>query len=419
MVNTQVSENRLWEWLPPVASIAVVIGFFYSTIAMSLGMMVMLFSSVYGLSEGRIRLRAGTRSRVREFFTHIRWYGPALGLLAVIISGLWSANVGDWMDFARLKLPLLALPLSFCLWPGWREGRFNHLEGIFVAVAVISTLPVLAQLFTDFDAIAESMKKGQAIPTPVHHVRYSIMLALAALLSFYRSFQLDFSREKWIRIFGGLWLLSCLLVLSSRMGVVLFVAGAGYLGLWLVFVRGQWRTVLLSLFVLGTISVLAYQSLPTVKNKLSYTFYDWKQMGRSDARHYSDGERIRSVKMGVDLWREAPLAGVGMGDLKQKSRSYYKDKLGLDYYKLPHNQWVFVLSGAGLIGLVLLLTGTFGPLWSALWFREPAFVLLYIVLLVSGIAEHSLETSLGVTLLGFFHGYYTAVHHTVWSDIQR
>src|SRR5690606_25387588 len=345
MVNTQASENRLWEWLPPVAAMAVVIGFFYSTIAMSLGMMVLLLSSVFGFSESRVRLPPGTFGRMREFFTHIRWYGPALGLLAVIISGLWSAHIGDWMDFVRLKLPLLALPLSFCLWPGWRAGRFKHLEGIFVAVAVISTFPVLAQLFTDFDAIAESLKKGQAIPTPVDHVRYSVMLALAALLCFYRSFKLDFSREKWIRIFAGLWLLSCLLVLSSRMGVVLFVAGAGYLTLWLVLVRGQWRTVLMSLFVLGALSILAYQALPTVKNKLSYTLYDGKQSGKSDARHYPDGERVRSVKMGVDLWLEAPLTGVGMGDLKQKSRSYYKEKLGLDYYKLPHNQWVFVLSG--------------------------------------------------------------------------
>jgi len=398
-----------------LAAIAVVVGLFYSNVAMSIGMMVLLLSGFLVCSKEGIRLRPALADRLGEFLRRPEWSAPVLVLMAVLISGLWSEELGDWIKFSRLKLPFLALPLAFFLREEWTRTELELLERIFLGFAVFSTIPVLVHLWVDFEVINEGLKQGQPIPTPTHHIRYGMLLAFAALLSLFRWMQTSGNRA-YLNLLLAVWLIIVLFILATRTGLLVLGAGTGYLLLWLAMRKGRlvWAMGLIGL--LSIAMLVAVNTLPTLKTRLSYMRYDWERMQQGDDQFYSDSERWRSLRAGWDIWRSSPWTGTGMGDQRNQTVAYYLETWGLDRHKLPHNQLLFILSSTGLIGLILFLAGTLWPLKYALLFRRPVLILLYLVVMLAGAVEHTLETTTGITLFCYLLAFYTRWYHIVESS---
>lgn len=406
------SWDRLRTVLRMVAVLAILAGLFYTPIAMSLGMMVLIAESLFPSSRSGAGRWDTTKNKIAAFLRNPAWSGPSLLILAVVLSGIWSESSKDWIWFARLKLPLLVIPLAFFLQNSWSRVQIIWLEKAFLWIAWFSTLPVLLHVLMHFPEVSENLKKGQPIPTPTHHIRYSMLIAFAGLLAGLRVIDIRAVAYRWVYIVLFLWVLGTLIILSTRSGIVVFFGGVLYLLWYLARSRGKIRWATASLAGLIAIMTLLISTVPTFRTKLSYMRYDWQQMKSGNDRFYSDSERIRSLKAGWEIWLSSPWTGTGMGDLRAVTRGYYKEKWGIDKHKLPHNQLLFVLSSTGLIGGVLFLVGFLWPLSRALLFKRPEIVLLFIVTILAGMVEHTLETAAGITLFSLFLSMYQKATQT-------
>lgn len=395
-----------------LAVLAIMAGLFYSPIAMSLGMMVLIAESLFTPPVESPGVWGNMKIRIAAFLRSPEWSGPSILILAVLLSGIWSESSKDWIWFARLKLPLLVIPLAFFLQNSWSREQLLWLEKAFLWIAWLSTLPVLIHVLMYFPEVSENLKKGQPIPTPTHHIRYSMLIAFAGLLAGLRVIDNRAVAYRWAYMVLFLWVLGTLIILSTRSGIVVFFGGVVYLLWYLARSRGKARWAMGSLIGLVAVLTLLVSTVPTFRTKLSYMRYDWQQMKSGNDRYYSDSERIRSLKAGWDIWLSSPWTGTGMGDLRTVTREYYNEKWGIDRHKLPHNQLLFILSSTGLIGGFLFLFGFLWPLSRALLFKRPEIVLLFIVTIIAGMVEHTLETAAGITLFSLFLSLYQKATQT-------
>jgi len=67
-----------------------------------------------------------------------------------------------------------------------------------------------------------------------------------------------------------------------------------------------------------------------------------------------------------------------------------------------NNQFVFVLAGSGILGVVLFLGALLIPLFYRQSYRNDFYLGFYILFLVSFMVEHTLETALGVGIFSSF-----------------
>ena len=397
--------------LSTVGVLLIFIGFFYSFAAMSIGMFLLAGIGLWRLLlDDQRHFRENIGSRIAAFIKDPQWSAPVLVLVAVFISGLWSSDTEDWLWFSRLKLPFLVLPFSFYFLPSWSKKEFRILEAFFLILTWISTLPVLYHISVNYEEVAMALKKGHPVPTPTNHIRYSMLVAFAAVMSLFRSFNVPNGLFRWSYRALFLSLAITIFILSTRTGILVLTGSLVYLLFWYIWRGGNYKLAILLLagFVLS--GIVAVKMVPTLKQKVSYMRYDWERMRAGEGISYSDSERWKSLVAGWELWKSAPLTGVGMGDIERRSADLYREKWGQEKYKYPHNQLLFVLATTGIIGFILFLAGLLLPFSRAFLFKCPEIMILYINVFLASMVEHTLETATGITFFCLFLVFYTKLY---------
>jgi O-antigen ligase len=325
------------------------------------------------------------------------WAMVALYLLLVV--GIWQTE--DWAYYTgrlRIKVPLLALPI---IWPGL--PRFTDREkGWLFGGIVIFMAGVLAAVLTNyvfhFAEINDMIRRGQSMPVPRNHIRFSLLVAVTTLLSVacYRTKALGWGRA-WL-IFGGFLFLGQHL-LAVRSGLAGAYGGIGVLVLALAWERGTWWPAIVGLVGLTLLPVLAYISIPSFRTKMNYARYELLHRNPAeDKGDYSDEGRLTSLKIGLQVWQENFILGVGPGNLQLEMDRRYEEFLPGTKGKRPHNQFISSLAGSGLLGGVVTL-GAFLVLgWVGLRRKQPVYLAMWMVFFLSCMVENTLETSAGVSM---------------------
>ena len=149
------------------------------------------------------------------------------------------------------------------------------------------------------------------------------------------------------------------------------------------------------------IPVIAYFTIPSVKAKVNYMRYDWQQLFLfQNASGLSDAGRILSIEKGMELFREHPLAGVGIGDLRVEMKK--KLEAAPEHPRdilLPHNQFVFVAAGTGIFGLIVFIIAVLLPLVRKRYLKNWLFVCFHIIIISSFFTESTIEEQMGT---GFY-----------------
>lgn len=331
-------------------------------------------------------------------FSHNRpAYLYTLIFLGVLLSFLNSENVSQWQHHLIIKLPFLLMPVALSQFKSFDEKRLITFHFWILAVLCIASLPVLLNYRINQETILLDMAKGQPIPTPIEHVKYSMMNAYGVmagliLLGFYADRLSKLAR--CMVMFLVLWLILYIHVLAVRTGIVIVyistILGFCYVLLINRKIQIQWFKV--SIFSVGII-VLLWNLNPSLKTKIGYMKYDWEMYQQGKGNLYSDSERIESLKIGFHIFVNNPIIGVGMGDLQDESRAAYYKQGRPDFYNYPHSQYLYILCSMGLIGLLLFLAGFLGPLYSHknlfLWAITINYALSFMV-------ENSFERSISI-----------------------
>jgi O-antigen ligase len=113
---------------------------------------------------------------------------------------------------------------------------------------------------------------------------------------------------------------------------------------------------------------------------------------------------LGSIQAGIELGKESPILGVGIGDIRTKTNDFLKKKypelanLGL----LPHNQYVFYFAATGLVGLLLFLFCTIFPFFPNKAYTDLFFCSVQFIFFSSFLVEHTLEAQIGTASYLFF-----------------
>lgn len=372
----------------------------YSKFLLSVSMIGMVFIGLFDVTTKPtgIKFRPSLREKLRNYIHSPYFWILGFVLVAYIPSGLWSSDLGEWWWRLRTKSPFLFLPLAMYLAPKLERHEFGWIWKYLVILCTLSLAAVLSQYLIDPEGIVELLYYGKPIPTPCHHIRYSLFVAFGGVVAVD---QMLSSKGRWAWILGicAVLLAIGIHILAVRSGILVY-----YICLWvwiLLRLRGAWKWILatVSLGAFALLPFLAYQLSPTFKQKMDYVKYDWEQFRKGDGANYSDSDRWHSIVAGYELFKENPILGVGIGDLKMANRQKMEELgLAVTRNKFPHNQWLFVMAGSGLLGLIIFAGGIFGPLFFASPTAHPLMYSFYVLVFLSFMAEHTVETAVGTAL---------------------
>lgn len=124
---------------------------------------------------------------------------------------------------------------------------------------------------------------------------------------------------------------------------------------------------------------------------------------------HSLGQRLESLKTGLQLVSQKPWWGAGTGDIKDSYfRQYLRNESLLDKNAqiTGANQLLNFGVAFGLIGLMVILLATSIPVWMQKTWESPLFQVFSIMIIVLIFSEEFLRFQTGITFFAYFYGYF-------------
>ncbi|HEB62686.1 MAG TPA: O-antigen ligase domain-containing protein [Bacteroidetes bacterium] len=355
-----------------------------------------------------------------------------------IFSVPYSEDLNYALERIRIKLPFLLLPFAFFAIPKMNDKVYFRLVYFFFWLMATICLVLVTIYLYDINYYTELYKKGQIFPTPIQHIRFSLLVCVAISIGVYLLIQSggdsksppDLRLENDLRSPPDLPFLTSnkleqKIVLALILFMIVFLhvlaVRSGLLALYLLFIFFIIYYILKTkkylvggvlFFGIVLFGIIGSQYIPTLKNKISYMRYSVDLFFKNEnIRELSDSRRLASIQAGWALGKAHPILGIGVGDIRKETNEYLEKNypslanLGL----LPHNQYVFYFAVTGLLGLGLFLVLTCFPLFYKKAYLDLFFVSHHIIYFSSFLVEHTLETQIGTTsyllflLLGMRH----------------
>lgn len=335
---------------------------------------------------------------------------PALYFFAIVFSGINSENKNSWLDWVRLTLPFLLVPIAFYGIPPLSKEPFKKLLSVFIGIMSVSLFFVLVWFGLHFEEISANLLRGQPIPTPHSHIRFSLLLVMAFFCSIWLR---KTSRWWWLIAF---YLFIGIHILSVRSALMSLYVGILFFAVRFLFTE---QKVLGLVIVVNTFVLLAvaYTHVPSLQNRLNFMKYDFEQWQAGNIEGNSDGMRLASIQSGWELWRDNFWTGVGVGDIKQASaqtvQANYPSISDEKNLKMPHNQFLWTACASGVFGLVALLFVFFFPIWHFRHEMDWLFLAMQLLFFTAFMVEYMLEAQVGGTFYilfqSLFYSYYSGV----------
>ena len=277
----------------------------------------------------------------------------------------------------------------------------------FILVLFISTIPVFYTIFSDYEAHLEALGVGHSADTPVDHIKYSIFLAfagLSALILMIKSKpKVSLNIPKWFYALAMIVIFLLLHIMAVRSGLALFYAVFTITTMIIIISQKRYKWLFALIAFIVFVPTVMYFTVPSIKAKIGYMRYDINEYLRGGGSQYSDSERWVSIQSGVQLFKDQPILGTGIGDLRKENSQLMERQLNYYPDKYPHNQFVFYLAGMGIIGLMLFCLAFFHP-WQLFKASEMLFIMLSLLILISFLVENTLERSYSIAFFCFYYG---------------
>lgn len=372
-------------------------------------MICLLVMSVFELDLEKkqpFQLNSQLRRNWQTFISNKAFLAVTLFFFLILITGIYSADMKYLLERLRIKLPFLLLPYAFASMPRLKEKDYLSIFYFFLILLFGSAILVGFGYWQNYETITENLGKGQPIPTPVNHIRYSLMLAFSivgGIVLFFRNFYWKWVWEKWLILGMVGFLFFFIHVLSVRSGILVLYASLLFLSLRFAFLQKRYLLGAASVIVLLFIPTIAYNSIEGFKQKVDYTIWDWQQYYYDLPLRSSDASRLISFKVGLEICQKEKWLGVGAGDLRKEVHQIYDQRFPeITDKKMPHNQFISVCAGMGMIGLAVFILAFFFPLFYKKIKPDALFITLHLIIFASFFTENTIENSVGVGFYVFF-----------------
>lgn len=372
-------------------------------------MICLLVMSVFELDLEKkkpLQLNSQLRNNWQKFTSNKAYLAVTLFFLLVLITGIYSADMKYLLERLRIKLPFFLLPFAFVSMPQLKEKEYLSIFYFFLILLFGSAILVGFGYWQNYEIITDNLGKGQPIPTPVNHIRYSLMMAFSivgGIVLYFRNFYWKWAWEKWLILGMTSFLFFFIHVLSVRSGILVLYASLLLLSLRFAFLQKRYLLGVASVIVLLCIPAIAYNSIEGFKQKVDYTIWDWQQYYYDLPLRSSDASRLISFKVGLEICQKEKWLGVGAGDLRKEVHQIYDQRFPeITDKKMPHNQFISVCAGMGIIGLTIFILAFFFPLFYKKIKSDALFITLHLIIFASFFTENTIENSVGVGFYVFF-----------------
>ena len=368
----------------------------------------------------RIRLWKGAFRAVLKFIKTPAYSLPTLFFLGYLITALIGEYNGFWGGRLRHSIQALGVPATFFILSAIYIRYRDHLYMAFGLFASVSALAVGIYFGANSEAIFIAIGQGRVAPTPNRHVRYSMVIAVAAISMWWYAIE-GFAKKRssdtpsdwlglprtWLRMFAiafAVILTTVLHLIAVRTGLVMFYLGFAVLLTRILLPRIGWKGVAISLLVCTLVAGLAVTQIPTLSQKLAYASFDLEQIGKESRRLYSDAGRFASIHAGFEVIKEHPISGAPNGDFAEAMRLAYAKTGNTSMVHPPHNQFIYSWGAAGILGLLGVCGVLIGPLIDRKFWRKPLLAEGWLMISTMFMIELPLEsdTGIGICLLALY-----------------
>lgn len=376
---------------------------------LSIAMIALSVLAVFQWKDNRPVFRQKLKENWKEYWRSKRYWSLMVFFFIVAMTVPYSTESGQYMhNRLMVKLPFLLLPFAFFSVPNWTKKEIQCLFYAFVGLLVFGSLKVLVEYSLNFEYATAAVGRGDTITHEVNHIRYSLMVVVGLMLLIYlyrKQFVWKYPWERWVQIGVGVFLLVFLHILAARSGLILFYLLISFYLVEYIYTSGKYMLGLVIFFFLMSLPFLSYQTIPSFKNKIDYVVWDFQEFQKGKTEGYSDGQRWLSWQIGWEIAKENPILGIGAGDLKKEVWGYYETHHPLmkpNLYKMPHNQFLTVWAGSGILGLCLFLWAYFLGFWQKKTTSFKLYFLFKAMLFLSFIVENTIENAIGIALFLLF-----------------
>lgn len=322
-------------------------------------------------------------------------------LFWIVLFSFWQLNDDNsyFLERLRIKVPFLLIPLAYIGLPRLSKLSFQRILYFFIAMISISVAGVLANYALNFDEVNLMLKQGQHMSTPCNHIKFSQLTALGILAGWYLIVEKFGARSFHAILIKALvlFLFLAIHVLSVKTGLISLYVAIVVLAILQIYKTKSLRIGAAILSIMIVLPLVAYKTIPSFNKKVHYTLYDLQMYDEGRGSNYGDSGRITSLHVAYDIFKKSSFFGVGAGNLRSEVVQTFRNKY--PQYKnplMPHNQFLFVMAGSGIFGLLLLVLALFVPLLYRQAFRNEFYLGFFVLFLISFVVEHTLENALGV-----------------------
>jgi O-antigen ligase len=311
-----------------------------------------------------------------------------------------SQNSNYAINRVEIKAPIFVLAIAFATIGKIQIRLYKMYLSFFVLLCLLSTFYTISKYLISYDLITESYLKAKIMPSIINHVRYSVVIAMGTYISYYLyiDYKLLAKKFRYFFLATAFILFIFLHIYSVRSGLVA-IYGAVFIEILRYAYKSQKKIRVFSLFLGISIFIIsAINLIPTLQNKWINTKLDIMTYYNGGYPNFKSlTTRFISYDAAISIFKEHPLFGCGIGDIKNETDNYFHQ-----YYPmieipiLPHNQFLFYLAGTGIFGLILFCFCFYFPLFYNNNWRNKILLTHYVMLTLSFMTEPMLETQLGV-----------------------
>ncbi len=323
-------------------------------------------------------------SNYRSFHHSFSTLLPSLLFFSYAISLSYTDDLSKGIDFTYVQNSYLIIPLI--IWINRRQivlyfDRFTvyYIGGVLVACIITLILfmipeSAVRQLITWIPALnpfPETINRVQfGLYSPfIDRLQFSNLITVSILATLWMNMKRGF-RTDWL--LALMVLITCSALLGGRGGQLALLVG---LIVWITgFYRTRWRgiltkrmgrsgamlTLILILVAVGIIfPYTIYKTVPAVSKRYQQLIWELKiyedgSFRMHDYDHFTVLRRVVAYQNSLQMIREHPVFGVGVGDFQQEMQAIY-DRDDLDFTVNSHNQLLFIWNTSGVLGVSALL----------------------------------------------------------------
>ena len=327
---------------------------------------------------------------------------PSIFFFVLLFSGINSEDKNLWWLWVKIKIPFLLLPFAFAAFTRLSLETFYKLLYVFSNIVFFSACFVLANYLFHLEVINALILKGGAVPVPYSHIRYSLLLVFALFTFLWlaeKQFYFVSIQEIYFQYGAAVFLFIVLHILAVRSGLLALYLCLLFYVIRFLWLKKSWVVFIGSILVLVVSIFTAIKCVPSLSNKISYTKYDLADFSKGNIDDHSDGMRLASLMVGVELIKENFWIGTGAGDILAESKKMCERKFPQIQNdlnrKMPHNEFLWIFAATGIFGFVAFCIAFLVPFFVGLSHKNWLFVVLHLIYLSSFLSEYSLEEQIG------------------------